>query len=705
MASVPTKRCAECGARVSIDAALCPTCGSQLHGETDSERCPDCGARVSVTDYHCPICGAHRRRPPQSFAGRLSRLSISLILLAATVALGWWMRPWEWVDLVAGLMATPSLMTAVSASVTPSSEVAGAPGASATPLPSAGSPSATRSATPQPQPSFTPSPVRTLTLIPTVIPSVTALVSPTASRVVHVVVAGDNLSRIAQQYGVSTGMIVEANGIGTDTVLSIGRELVIPAAKVSDTPESMLTPTLAPSTTATASSTPTLRPSPTAKAPTETATVVPTPTASPVTHRVAAGEHMGIIARQYGLPMAVIAEANRISVDSILSVGQELIIPGPTPSPGPATAAPEATPSSSSTPSATPSVRPTETTTLVPTATVTPAKETESPSVTATIVEPTATVRIHVVQSGEHLGIIGREYGLPEDTLAEANEISVDSILRIGQELIIPAPTRTLTPTVADTVTSPATAVSVPSTTIPTTLASASVTAAGASAVMTEAVTQTPTLAGTLAPVIHVVVEGDILGLIAVKYDVASERIAEANNISLRSVLQVGQELIIPDLEPTPLTPPTETPRPPTPSLPAVLQQATQSTQRTATAEALSPTRTPVPQLAYDQPHLLAPINGSVIEGILPSPLLNWSSAGILKSDEWYAVQIWQGQGEEPIAAYTRATSYRLGAELRSEEVDALRVQWQVVVVQRDAEGSTNVAQSAPSERYTFLWR
>src|SRR4030042_3869170 len=54
---------------------------------------------------------------------------------------------------------------------------------------------------------------------------------------------------------------------------------------------------------------------------------------------------------------------------------------------------------------------------------------------------PTSTPIIHVVQQGEHLGKLASQYDTDMESIANANNIEVDSILRIGQELIIPGPT------------------------------------------------------------------------------------------------------------------------------------------------------------------------------------------------------------------------------------------------------------------------
>lgn len=79
-------------------------------------------------------------------------------------------------------------------------------------------------------------------------------------------------------------------------------------------------------------------------------------------------------------------------------------------------------------------VPPTPTVTPVPTDTDTP---TPAPTDTAT---PTPGPRVHVVQAGDVLGSIALEYDLELDELLAANPgLTERSLLRLGQEIVIPA--------------------------------------------------------------------------------------------------------------------------------------------------------------------------------------------------------------------------------------------------------------------------
>lgn len=62
---------------------------------------------------------------------------------------------------------------------------------------------------------------------------------------------------------------------------------------------------------------------------------------------------------------------------------------------------------------------------------------------------PPAAIQTHLVQPGETLGEIARQYGVPLETIVAANDIADPSLIQVGQELVIPSPgtIATLTPT------------------------------------------------------------------------------------------------------------------------------------------------------------------------------------------------------------------------------------------------------------------
>ena len=131
----------------------------------------------------------------------------------------------------------------------------------------------------------------------------------------------------------------------------------------------------------------------------------------------------------------------------------------------------------------------------MPTATLTPPTLTSAP--------PTPTPVIYVVQAGDTLGAIAKEFGVTVEALQEVNAISDPTRLQIDQELVIPQS-------------------------------------------QVEATATSTSVSPTTAPVIHVVQAGDTLGAIAKQYGVTVEALQEVNAISDPKRLQIGQELIIP---------------------------------------------------------------------------------------------------------------------------------------------------------------
>jgi len=151
------------------------------------------------------------------------------------------------------------------------------------------------------------------------------------------------------------------------------------------------------------------------------------------------------------------------------------------------------------TPTASPTTGPSPTATPVEAATETP---TEAPTATP------ASLVVHVVLPGETLSSIARQYGVTYQAILEANGMTDPSLLKVGQELIIPTPV--------------------------------------------EAATETPTEAPTATPaslVVHVVLPGETLSSIGRQYGVTYQAIMEANGMTDPNLLQVGQELIIPPPE------------------------------------------------------------------------------------------------------------------------------------------------------------
>ena len=127
----------------------------------------------------------------------------------------------------------------------------------------------------------------------------------------------------------------------------------------------------------------------------------PTPTllAEPIRHKVKKGDTVVAIAKLYSAVAKDIIQANSLSADGKLSVGQDLIIPvaGPMGGPGP---------------------------------TSTPNKDT----------------LIYTVRSGDTVSGIAQRFGSTIDWILQANKLKATDFLRIGQPLTVPRTPATATP-------------------------------------------------------------------------------------------------------------------------------------------------------------------------------------------------------------------------------------------------------------------
>jgi LysM repeat protein len=132
----------------------------------------------------------------------------------------------------------------------------------------------------------------------------------------YIVQAGDNLYRIALQFGLTTGQLAAANGITNTSVIHVGQELTIPTVESvaieepETTPEPMVTPE------------PEVTPEP---APPEEEAI---PLGEISTYIVQAGDTLFRIAVRFETTTDELTTLNGIADPSSIYVGQQLIIPG-----------------------------------------------------------------------------------------------------------------------------------------------------------------------------------------------------------------------------------------------------------------------------------------------------------------------------------------------------------------------------------------
>jgi len=238
---------------------------------------------------------------------------------------------------------------------------------------------------------------------------------PTAAST-YTVSKGDTLGHIAQKHGVTTRDLIRLNNINEPSKLLIGQRLSIPAgSKHPSTPTSVQAP------------------------------------AGAATHKVVGGESVSVIAQKYGVKTADVLAANNLNRDSVIRVGQTLVIPGAKNAvvgrqPAPAAPAPRVDPPKTTHPAGTdvpapPKVTP-GTTPPVPAPGVQPIPLPQLPAPPAVApAAPTGTVdpafKSYTVKENEDVYSVAIKWGIAPTELRQLNNLS-SSELTPGQVLRIP---------------------------------------------------------------------------------------------------------------------------------------------------------------------------------------------------------------------------------------------------------------------------
>jgi LysM repeat protein/RNA polymerase subunit RPABC4/transcription elongation factor Spt4 len=384
-------RCRRCGAVLQQGMVICPECGARQRQRATSVRCANCGGRVSVELTICPHCGREVRA-----AGL--RWGLWLTGLVVVMLFGLW-----------GLGKLPIEQTlrevqdtrARLARLVRISELAV----------SASVPSGTQT--------VEPGKTQTSALV--------ALAAATPSREPFI--------------GEDSEMQLESDVASAAEMSALGANGQVVTAT--------LALTASPSTALSQGSSTT----PQSSATLDTSQY----------YVVRSGDTLEGIGTRLGIPWTLIAEANGLGANTVLQIGQHLRLPAPTPV-STATPTEPPTPMATFTPTSTPTTPPTATSsatrrisssaaTLTPsatprasaTSTIRPAstaiatKGAPTAGVTATSMPAAASTRYRV-KAGDTLVTIGAAFGVPWETIATANRITPATTLRIGQELIIPAP-------------------------------------------------------------------------------------------------------------------------------------------------------------------------------------------------------------------------------------------------------------------------
>lgn len=208
-----------------------------------------------------------------------------------------------------------------------------------------------------------------------------------AGEATHTVANGENLYRIALQYGLTVEQLAAANGITDPALVYVGQVLLIPGVTVGGGEESVA-----------------LSEQPVV----ESAPITTTQTR----HIVQAGETLASIGRLYNVDLSTLASLNGITNTNSIYVGQELVISGTPVESAPAESAPAET-----------------------------APVEAAPIETVVEPQPVAGETTHTVKPNEGLAAIARSYGVNWQAIAQANGITNANTIYVGQVLTIPNPT------------------------------------------------------------------------------------------------------------------------------------------------------------------------------------------------------------------------------------------------------------------------
>jgi LysM repeat protein len=303
-------------------------------------------------------------------------------------------------------------------------------------------------------------------------------------------------------------------------------------------------------------------------------------------------------------------------------------------------------------PTATPSLTPT----VPPTATPSPTP-TEPPTATAT----PDTNKYYTVGLGDSLMVIGDSTGIDWRQIAQLNNITIDTMLHPGDKLLLPDSSNSPTPE-ANT-----------STPVPP--------------------DNTPTPVPAARSTTYTVQFGDSFAGIAEQFGLTWEEVARANGMNQDSMLQPGQQLVIPAPgapQPTDTPFPTYTPAPKPTSTPP------------------GPTASPVPPApSFPAPALTSPSDGTPFQGGEHFIELTWQPVDGLPPGAVYQVKIqYLSGGVQQESFFNVAGSSLQVPKTLWNQADqpGRQYTWNVTAVQPGPGGASVTQLSQPSATHSFTW-
>jgi N-acetylmuramoyl-L-alanine amidase len=183
-------------------------------------------------------------------------------------------------------------------------------------------------------------------------------------RLTYRVRPGDTISEIARRAGTSERAVLAANGMRTAAMIRVGQDLTLPSLTTARTRDA-----------------------------------APKRSVRPVLHVVRPGDTLGQLALTYGVPLARVLRANRLTTESVIRPGQKVLLPG-------ARARARARHASTGHSSA----------------------------------------AVHVVRRGETVSVIARRHGTSVSAVLGLNHLGPRSVIYPGRRLLLPGPDGAGTP-------------------------------------------------------------------------------------------------------------------------------------------------------------------------------------------------------------------------------------------------------------------
>ena len=152
-------------------------------------------------------------------------------------------------------------------------------------------------------------------IVPSRNPTTTSSPPNPTTVMTYTVAAGDSLTRVAPRLGVTLAALLATNRLTSTSIIHPGQTLAIPVGGHPATPRPTTSVTPPPTTTST------------------TTTIHPGPPAGTSTYTVRAGDSLTGIARRANVTLSALLAINNLSPTALITPGQVLTIPTPTPTP------------------------------------------------------------------------------------------------------------------------------------------------------------------------------------------------------------------------------------------------------------------------------------------------------------------------------------------------------------------------------------